>query len=144
MKKLKFSQLLAAIAIMLGLTFQSCSKDSTSSSEDLTVTIVGTYMCQVSQQTGSNYTVIGSNISTLITKENNTTIKIAITGRETVTATVSKQSSYFLIDVIDQAGITNGHSGDFGNNEINFGYTKETTVNGITSSVVLGYYGTKQ
>ena len=121
------------IIIVLAFMSQTCSKDSSDSSEDLTKTIIGNYKCMLTTGT----TITATDIPTVITRENNNTIKIAITGRETVFATVSKFNTYFLINVKDQTGITEGSGGDFGSNEINFGFKKTGTTE------KLNYYGTK-
>ncbi len=135
MKKNKLPLLHAILAFFfIGLLFQSCDKDETTSSEDLTVTIVGNYLFELRE----NEVLTTSNIAAVITKVNNNTIQIAITGRETVKATVVKPQtgSYFLINVIDQTDITNGTGGDFAGSEINVDFTK--------SGVTINYYGVKQ
>jgi hypothetical protein len=125
------------IAIVFGIMIQSCSKDSNNnaSSEDLTITIIGNYSCQLTE---AGY-LTATDIPAIITKVDNATIQIAVTGKETVLAKVSKLTNAFLIDVKDQIGISGGGGGDFINNEINFGFNK--TTNGTT--VKLNYYGTK-
>jgi len=136
MKKNKSHLLHAIIAFLfIGLLFQSCKKDETTSSEDLTVTIVGNYLFDLREN--NNPDVKESNISAVISKVNNNTIQIAISGKETLVATVSKlqDGKYFRIDVQDQTGISNS-GGDFDSNQINIGFTK--------ASVKIYYYGIKQ
>jgi hypothetical protein len=122
--------------LTLAFIIPSCSDDSdeTTTGEDLTVTIVGSYLFELRE----NSNITASNVATQISKVNNNTIQIAISGNETVQATVVKPETgtYFLINVLDQAGITEGTGGDFVNNEINIGFKK--------SGVQKNYYGIKQ
>ena len=122
------------IVTVLGIMIYACTKDSSNSSEDLTKTIIGNYQCP-----STIGTTIITGIPTVITKENNNTIKIAITGKDTVTAIIIQMATTFIINVQDQTGITDGYGGDFVNNAINFGFKK--TTNGTT--VQVNYYGIK-
>ena len=137
MKTNKIKQVIAAITIFisLGLLVQSCTKDS---GEDLTVTIVGSYQFQLMED--GNVTNIG--IPTVISKVNNNTIKIAITGKETVNATIGKLkiATAFSADVQDQTDITNGKGGDCGGGAINIGFDKKVT----SKTIRYQYYGEKK
>lgn len=130
MKKLSFLSFIFIITSLFSIAFlQACGEDG----EDLTTSIVGSYKFELRE----NGTLKASNIATTITKESNTSIKIAITGKETVTAKIEKPATgdYLLINVLDQKGITNGTGGDFVSGAINIGFTN--------AGVIVNYYGVK-